>query len=284
MKTIDKVYTLTGNASPDGVLFDLEDAINGTNEDKALARDNIFRHFSRSDLPKKNMICTIRVNCPFATPWGREDIEMIQKLPRDAIHAIVLPKVNHSDDITSVVENIISYSSFKSIPIWPMIETAKGIQNVDSIAANKYVETLVFGANDMSKELHCHLVPSRLPLMYSFSKCILAARAEGKYVIDGVFMDIKNSDGLRADTLQGLEFGFDGKTLIHPSQVEIVNEIFCPSERDIQHAREVVHVYKEAQKSGRGVVLLNGKLIEHLHVQQALSILDKVELINSKKS
>lgn len=159
------------------------------------------------------------------------------------------------------------------------LETAQGIQNVDDISSSPEVAAIVFGSNDLMKDLQARSTASRLPLLYSMSKCIVAARSSKKIVLDGVYMDINDEGGLKEDCLRGKDLGFDGKTLIHPNQIKIANEIFSPSPDDIKLAKRIISTYNEAIKAGKSLGVLDGKLIEALHVDQARKTIEKHESI-----
>ncbi len=150
-----------------------------------------------------------------------------------------------------------------------MVETPEGILSVREIAAVERVATLVMGTNDMAKELRAKLVPGRAPLLTHLAQCVLAARAEDVVILDGVYNDIKNEDGFAAECQQGAEMGFDGKTLIHPAQVGPCNDAFSPSADEIEHAGRVIAAFEEAEREGRGVVTVDGRMIENLHVDNA---------------
>ena len=253
----------------------------------------------------------IRINCPATTTWGIEDLKMVHALSTMPT-AVLLPKVNHLQHIDSVLQliptntkvsnnnnnnnngttsNTQSSSGQQShslkdasfIPIWAMIETTQGVINAEAIASSTSVTALVFGSNDLTKELKAKHTPSREPLLYAMSKTINAARSYNKYVIDGVHLDIQDADGLRTSCIQGRNLGFDGKSLIHPNQVEITNECFSPSESEISLAERIVTAYTEAMSQGKGVCTVDGKMVEYLHVCNAQYILDTTKLIRNRQ-
>jgi citrate lyase beta subunit len=160
-----------------------------------------------------------------------------------------------------------------------MIETAKGVINVESIANSDHVKALVFGMNDLTKDLGARFVPNRTPLLYSMSKCIVAARAYDKMIIDGVFMDINDNKGLLEDCIRGRELGFDGKSLIHPDQIETSNSVFSPSIEEINDSKRIIESYNDAISQGKSLAVLDGKLIEYLHVIIAQDIINKSNII-----
>ena len=163
--------------------------------------------------------------------------------------------------------------------IWAMIETPTAIFDCREIASHPRVAVLVMGTNDLAKELRAAQVPGRAPLYPSLHTALLAAREAGKTILDGVYNDIKNADGFRAECVQGAEMGFDGKTLIHPDQVGVANDVWSPSEAEVEHARKVIAAFDEALAAGKGVVQLDGRMIENLHVanaQRAIAIADAI--------
>ena len=161
-----------------------------------------------------------------------------------------------------------------------MLETPVAVLNAESIAtASDRLTVLVMGTNDLAKELYAEHVPGRAPLLFGLQKCLMAARLAGKVILDGVYNDIKDDEGFRAECVQGKQFGFDGRTLIHPSQVEPCNEVFAPSADEIEYSRKVIAAFDEAQAEGRGVVTVDGRMIENLHVDTARRILAVADAI-----
>ena len=272
----------------DCVIFDLEDSVHP--DKKSLARSTILDYLSSrttsSNDSRKQKTIVVRINCPWTTPWGRSDIDMIKDLllktnsnaNSQNIDALVLPKVGDLQNINSLTSLLMEKNI--QLPVWAMIETAKGVMNVDEIASSAHVETLVFGLNDLTKDLKSKHVANRQPLLYSMSKVILAARAYQKYVIDGVHLDVNDSEGLRDTCIQGRDLGFDGKSLIHPNQIEITNKYFSPSQEEIYHAKKVVNAYEDAVLHGKSICVVNGKLVEKLHVDQAREILQMESLLS----
>lgn len=290
---LQKSFEKSMRGLADCIIFDLEDSVHPDKKD--FARSALFGFLSSqltspsvlSSSSKRQKVIAIRVNCPFSSPWGNEDLYAIKQLTNlstfsvdrpTLVHAIVIPK---AQDLSSINALYIDQKICNQLPVWAMIETAKGVLNVESIASSNNVEALVFGSNDLSKDLQSKHVPSRQPLLYSMSKTILSARAHGKYVIDGVHLDIHDSNGLEETCQQGRELGFDGKSLIHPNQIEIANKCFSPSPEEILHAKKVIYDYEDSMKQGKGVCVVDNRLVEKLHVDQAQSILQIDSLINS---
>jgi citrate lyase beta subunit len=262
----EKILAKSLTVRPDAFVFDLEDAVSAVS--KAKARD-ILANFLTKDF-NSAATCTVRVNCPMQTQWGKDDIRTIASIPQ--VQAIVLPKV---DNVAVIEQSLQSIRSARNdnIAIWAMIETPRGVLNSASIAGHSSVECLVFGSNDLTKELRAMHTPAREPLLFSMSKCILAARSELKRVVDGVYMDINDLDGLAKVSKQGRDLGFDGKSIIHPSHIDTVNAAFSPSSDDVAWAKKVLTAW---EKKGDGVSLavVDGKLVEELHVREAEQIIE----------
>ena len=216
----------------------------------------------------------IRINCPISTEWGKEDAIQSSSLPN--IDAIIIPKV----DNIQLLNEAINYTNNK--PIWAMIETCKGVINCESIADHNSVECLVLGGNDLTKDMKAKFTKNRSHLLYSMSKTVLAARAANKLAIDAVYMDIKDTDGLQSDCELGRDFGFDGKSLIHPDQISITNQIYGVCEADIQYATKVIDTWNKAIAKGDSVAVLDNKLIEYLHFHEATAVLKKALVIKDK--
>jgi citrate lyase beta subunit len=231
----------------------------------------------------------LRVNCPLTTEWGMDDIAKIvnHKYNRDGkeveiasqLSAVVLPKVSNIDALNEIIASSLLPDS---MPLWAMIETPQGVLNVESIAAHDRIECLVLGLNDLTMELGAKHTADRLPMLYSASRILLAARANGKAAIDGVHMTLGDDVGLEAACVQGRAMGFDGKSLIHPSQIAITNEHFSPSLQEVNHAKDIIDAYNTAISEGKSLAVLEGKLIEALHVEEANTLLEKASLINMK--
>ena len=191
----------------------------------------------------------------------------------------MIPKINSVAEVNEVSAALDAAGAPKEMMIWAMIETPTAIFDCRDIAAHPRVAVLVMGTNDLAKELRAAQVPGRAPLYPSLHTALLAAREAGKTLLDGVYNDIKNADGFRAECVQGAEMGFDGKTLIHPDQVGVANDVWSPSEAEVEHARKVIAAFDEALAAGKGVVQLDGRMIENLHVanaQRAIAIADAI--------
>ncbi|MFA7266440.1 MAG: CoA ester lyase, partial [Candidatus Nanopelagicales bacterium] len=205
------------------------------------------------------------------TAWHDADLAAVVAAKPDAV---VVPKVNSADEVRTLDAAITAAGGGPEIALWAMIETPEAIRNVNEIAtASPRLKVLVMGTNDLVAELHAVHVPGRAPILTALSLSVLAARDAGIEILDGVYNDVKNADGFEAECLQGRQFGFDGKTLIHPSQLEPANRLFAPSPAEVEHAQAVIAAFDEATAEGKGVATVNGKLIENLHVADAHRIL-----------
>ncbi len=194
--------------------------------------------------------------------------------------AIVVPKINSVADVQAVEAALEAGDAPDHTRIWAMVETPVAMLHADEIAsASERLAVLVMGTNDLAKELHAEHVPGRQPLLTGLGLCLLAARAAGKVILDGVYNDIGNVEGFEAECVQGRQMGFDGKTLIHPSQLDPCNRVFAPSEAEVERAATIIAAFEEAEAAGKGVVTVDGRMIENLHVEQArrtLAIADAI--------
>ena len=181
-----------------------------------------------------------------------------------------MPKVESAADVAAIVGLLDQAGAPSSMAVWAMMETPKGILKADEVAgSHKRLALFVMGTNDLVKDMRARHTPMRLPMVTALGLCMLAARAHGLTILDGVYNDIQDADGFKAVCRQGLEMGFDGKTLIHPSQVEPCNEVFAPSASELEMAGKIVTAFKTAQAEGKGVATVDGRMIENLHVEQA---------------
>ena len=244
----------------DAVIFDLEDAV--APDAKVAARDAACAAVTSGAYGRRTL--TIRCN-GLDTPWGRDDLAAAAAARPDAV---VLPKTSgraHLDRVAAVTG--------PDVRLWPMVETPAAVFAVREIAAHPQVDVLVVGTNDLAKELRAALVPGRAPLVPHLATVVLAAREAGVDVLDGVFNDVRDLEGFEAECRQGVELGFDGKTLVHPSQVEVANRVWAPDEQAVEHARRVIAAFEQASREGRGVVTVDGRMVENLHVDDARRVL-----------
>ncbi|NQW54599.1 MAG: CoA ester lyase [Rhodospirillales bacterium] len=268
-RALEKARTLPADA----LIFDLEDAV--APDAKEAARANVVAA-ARSKAYGKREIA-IRCN-GLGTPWGKSDIEAIAKSGADAV---LVPKVESAAEVASVVGLLDAAGAPSSMAVWAMMETPKGILRADEVAGSHPRLTLfVMGTNDLVKDMRARHTPLRLPMVTALGLGMLAARAHGLTILDGVYNDIQDAEGFRAVCQQGLEMGFDGKTLIHPSQVEPCNDVFAPSAAELEMAGRIVAAFKAAQAEGKGVVTVDGRMIENLHVEQAERALALTAAIN----
>jgi citrate lyase subunit beta / citryl-CoA lyase len=257
-RALEKARTLPADA----LVFDLEDAV--APEAKEAARTNVVLAAESRAYGKREI--AIRCN-GLGTPWGEADIEAIAKSGADAI---LVPKVESATQVTHVVSLLDTAGAPTTMAVWAMMETPKGILRAEEIASSHpRLGLFVMGTNDLVKDMRARHTPMRLPMITALGIGMLAARAHGLAILDGVYNDIQDTAGFRAVCQQGLEMGFDGKTLIHPSQVEPCNEIFAPSAAELEMAGKIVAAFKAAQAEGKGVVTVDGRMIENLHVEQA---------------
>ena len=260
----------------DALIFDLEDAVSP--ESKDVARENAVRAASSGEYGKREI--TIRCN-GLDTPWGAADIAAAAK---SCASSIVIPKVGDAAAVDAVSKHLDAAGAPAEMLIWAMVETPSAIFNARAIAAHPRVAVLVMGTNDLVKELHAVQVPGRAPVMSHLATALLAAREADKPILDGVYNDIKNAEGFAAECRQGADMGFDGKTLIHPDQVATANDTWAPGEAEVEHARRVIAAFDEALAAGKGVVQLDGKMIENLPVanaQRANAIAEAIAALNA---
>ncbi|HSM66053.1 MAG TPA: CoA ester lyase [Ilumatobacteraceae bacterium] len=265
-RAIEKAQTIPADA----IIFDLEDAV--APDAKPDARAKAVAAVQSGSYGNREL--TIRCN-GLDTQWGADDVAAAAGA-RPA--AVVIPKVDSVEYVDRVAA-LLDESGATEVMIWPMIETPTAMFNVREIAAHPRVAVLVMGTNDLAKELRSPLVPSRHPLVPHLATALLAAREADKVILDGVYNDVKNPEGFEAECRQGMEMGFDGKTLIHPSQVEPANDIWAPSADDVEYAERVIAAFDEAVADGRGVVTVDGRMIENLHVDNARRVLATAQAI-----
>jgi citrate lyase subunit beta / citryl-CoA lyase len=246
----------------DALIFDLEDAV--APDAKEAARTNVVAAAWSKAYGKREI--AIRCN-GLGTAWGQADVEAIATSGADAI---LVPKVESAAEVTHVVSLLDAAGAPQTMVVWAMMETPKGILRAEEIAgSHPRLALFVMGTNDLVKDMRARHTPARLPLVTALGLGMLAARAHGLTILDGVYNDIQDAEGFRAVCRQGLDMGFDGKTLIHPSQVEPCNEIFAPSPAELEMAGKIVAAFRQAQAEGKGVVTVDGRMIENLHVEQA---------------
>ena len=249
----------------DSLILDLEDAV--APNAKASARANIH---AALELGFGYREAVVRINS-LNTTWGLDDLKTFAKSKADAI---VLPKVESAEQVQEVATLLKQMNAPASMTIWAMIETPMAIFRLQEIAgSHPLLEALVLGTSDLVKDLHARHTPNRVETQTALSLSVLAARAYGLCVLDGVHLSLDDEAGFKQSCIQGRDMGFDGKTLIHPNQIALANEIFGPSVAEVAEAQDRIAAYEAAIKSGAGIAVLNGKLIEELHIQDAKRIL-----------
>ena len=256
----------------DGLILDLEDAV--APDAKPAARESACAAAASGEYGRRTV--TIRVN-GIGTEWHDADLEAAAAAGPDAV---VVPKVGSAAEVVQLVEALERYGAPDRTTLWAMVETPGAILDALAIArASERLSTLVMGTNDLVKELYAEHVPGRAPILPSLHTALLAARAAGIAIVDGVYNDVKDAEGFAAECRQGREMGFDGKTLIHPGQVEEANRAFAPSAQAVEDARGILQAWEDGR--GSGVVTFNGRMVENLHVESARRTLSIHEAITA---
>jgi citrate lyase subunit beta / citryl-CoA lyase len=263
----------------DGLIIDLEDAV--APDAKESARAIVAAALAQGGYGGREIV--LRVNA-IDTPWGHADFAAAATMPIDAV---LLPKVESAERVRLTASLLDALGAPEKLRIWCMLETPLGILNAREIAAaSPRLATLVLGTSDLTNDLHALATRDRLPLLASLSFAILAARAFGLAILDGVHLDLTDEAGLVASCRQGRELGFDGKTLIHPKQIAAANAGFAPTRQEIEWSRRVIAAHREASAAGKGVVLVDGRLIENLHVENArrlVALADQIDHLPAER-
>jgi citrate lyase subunit beta / citryl-CoA lyase len=258
-RALDKARSLAA----DGLILDLEDAV--APDAKPAARGNIAAALAAGGYGRRELV--LRVN-GLATPWGYEDLVAAARLPLDAV---LLPKVESADGVRQAEAMLAGAGAPAGLALWCMMETPLGLLHAEAIAAaSPRVACLVLGTSDLTKDLQARHTRDRLPMLTALGLALLAGRAFRLAVLDGVHLDLSDDDGFAAACRQGRELGFDGKTLIHPKQIDAANAAFAPTAEEVEWSRRIIAAHEEAQRAGNGIVLVDGKLIENLHVEDAI--------------
>ena len=258
-RALDKAVALPADA----VIFDLEDAVAPAG--KVAARDGLARALARLDYGARLRL--VRVN-GLDTVWGRDDVAAFADLA--GVDALLVPKVGRASDLDAVS------ALAPGKPLWAMMETALGMLNAAEIAGHPALAGMVMGTNDLAKELGSRFRADRLPVLAGLGLCLLAARARGLVIVDGVYNGFEDAAGLQAECEQGRDMGFDGKSLIHPAQIEIANAVFAPSVAELALARRQIAAFDAA---GQGVAVVDGRIVENLHIVTAQALLAKAAAI-----
>lgn len=266
----DRALEKACGLAADAIIFDLEDAV--APDEKPAARELLARVLRDFDYGPRLRI--VRIN-GFDTEWGRADAQAMDAAIAGGakVDAILIPKVNRAADLDAVAELV------PGADLWAMMETSLAMLNAAEIAAHPRLKGMVMGTNDLAKELGSRFRADRLPLITGLGLCVLAAKASGKVIVDGVYNAFKDEVGLRVECEQGRDMGFDGKTLIHPAQLEIANAAFAPSEAEIALAKRQIEAFAAAKAAGQGVAVVDGRIVENLHIVTANAILAKAEAI-----
>ncbi|MDP6788408.1 MAG: CoA ester lyase [Rhodospirillales bacterium] len=271
-RALDKGRTLAA----DGLILDLEDSVSP--DAKEEARDRVCRAAIDGGYGGREVL--IRVN-GLGTAWGRDDIVAAASSGADAI---VLPKVDAADTVREADSIMDGAGAPASMALWCMMETPAGILHAEEIAAaSRRVGGFALGMEDLVKDLHAAHTGDRLPVVTALGLCMLAARAAGIAILDGVHMNLDDDDGLEEACRRGREMGFDGKTLIHPKQIDAANRIFAPTADELDWSRRIIAAHGAAADEGQGVVVVDGRLVEVLHVAEAERLVAMAETIDERK-
>jgi citrate lyase subunit beta/citryl-CoA lyase len=243
----------------DAIIFDLEDAV--APDAKETARVQVEAAIRAGGYGYRELI--VRVN-GLDTPWARADLAAVAQLEIDAV---LLPKIESTAQVRACIELL---AATPALPLWVMIETPRGVLSIEPILADEpRVAVAVMGTSDLVKELRARHTDDRRAVLPSLAHCVLAARACNRVVLDGVHLDFRDAESFSRACVQGRDLGFDGKTLIHPSQIDIANNVFGPSPDEVVQARQIVETWEVAQRAGKGVAVVNGRLVENLHASEA---------------
>jgi len=261
-RALAKAHTLAADA----LILDLEDSVSP--EQKTQARELVAAAVRQGGFGRREVV--VRINA-LQSPWGKEDLAVAVAVGPDAV---LLPKVDGPGSIMQAARQLREAGARQNIRLWAMMETPLAVLNAGAIAAAaadpaSRLEALVMGLNDLAKETRARLSPGRPAMTPWLSICVAAARAHGVDIVDGVFNDIADLDGFRAECEQGRDFGLDGKTLIHPSQIEICNEVFAPTRKEVEAASEIIAAFEEPANQGKGAIQISGRMVERLHADMA---------------
>ena len=272
-RALEKGRTLAA----DGLILDLEDAV--APDAKEMARQQIGAALKAGGYGARELI--VRVN-GLESPWGYDDIVAAAGFGADAI---LLPKVESAGAVHQAETIMEASGAPQALSIWCMMETPLGMLHAEEIGeASRRVGALVMGTSDLAKDLYAAHTRDRLPMITSLGLCMLAARAAGIAILDGVHLDLGDDEGFAYSCRQGKELGFDGKTLIHPKTIDVANQVFGPSEEEVEWSRTIIAAHAEADKEGKGIVVVDGKLIENLHVLNAERVVAMAKAIRDMES
>jgi citrate lyase subunit beta/citryl-CoA lyase len=261
-RALDKARTLPC----DGVILDLEDAV--APDAKAAARDNIAAAVTARGFGKREVI--IRINA-LDSPWWIDDVTMTGKVRPDGI---LVPKVSSVEDLAAIADRLSDINADMSIKVWAMIETSRAILHCEELAAcakdsEMRLAGFVFGPNDIARETRIQMRPGRAAMLPMITHCVLATRLYGLDILDGPYSGIGDNEGFTEEAIQGRDLGFDGKTLIHPGQIDACNTVFTPPDEEVAQARRIIAAFTQPENVSRGAIQLDGKMVERLHAEMA---------------
>jgi citrate lyase subunit beta/citryl-CoA lyase len=264
----------------DAVIIDLEDAV--APPAKAAARANVVEAMRQGGFGPREVL--VRIN-GLDTPWFVADMQAVVAAAPDGI---VVPKVSSAEQLAAVGERLLDTHADRRLRVWAMVETPLAVLDIRAVAAaaadtETRLQGLIIGSNDLAKETRARIVAGRVPMLPWLSLCVLAARAYGIDILDGVYNDLKDPDGFRREAAQARDIGFDGKTLIHPDQVAPCNEIFSPSAAEVDEARQIIAAFALPENQGKGVVALDGRMVERMHADMAQRTVALAEAIAGKR-
>lgn len=264
------------NLAADGLILDLEDSV--APDAKAVARDGIAAAIAAKGFGKREIL--IRTN-GLDTQWWADDVAMAAKASPDGI---LVPKVSSIEDLQTIGRHLAELGAAPTVKVWAMIETARAVLHAEELAAagrdpSSRLSGFVFGPNDISRETRIKMMPGRAAMIPMITHCILATRAYGLEILDGPYSDIANADGFATECAQARDLGFDGKTLIHPSQIEACNAIFTPPEEEIARARKIIAAFELPENVSRGAIRLDGAMVERLHAEMAKRTIEIADAI-----
>ncbi|UFZ01964.1 CoA ester lyase [Bradyrhizobium ontarionense] len=254
------------NLPADGLILDLEDSV--APDAKAAAREQIAKAVAADGYGKRELL--IRINS-LDTPWWSDDVAMAGQAATDGI---LVPKVSTVEDLRTVTDRLAEVGADPALRVWAMIETARAVLDADRLAATAHeagsrLAGFVFGPNDISRETRIRMLPGRATMLPMISYCILATRAHGLEILDGPYSDFANADGFSQECVQARDLGFDGKTLIHPGQIDACNAIFTPPAAEVADARKIIAAFDLPENASRGAIQIDGRMVERLHAEMA---------------
>lgn len=271
-RALDKARSLPA----DGLILDMEDSVSP--DAKQLAREQIVAALDEGGYGHRELM--VRINA-LTTEWGLDDIKAICAAPV-APDAVLIPKPSTAADVVEAITAFEAAGCPDSVDMWIMAETPLCILNIAEVAsAHPRLKGMVLGTSDLSKDTRVRHTPDRLGFIAALNLCVYAARANGLDVIDGVQLDLENDELLRLSCEQGRDLGFDGKSLIHPNQIAAANSAFAPDAQEIAGARDIIAAFEEAQAQGKGVVVVKGRLVENLHVEEARRLLELADAVDA---